>query len=60
MAQYTIDNLTFGFSIEAIRKSYSKKEEFVNTLLDMHPTVSTKLKKVLDKVWYEAFPNSET
>ena len=59
MARYTIDDLTFGFSIEAIRKRYSKKEEFVQPLLEAYPTVKTKLKKVLDKVWDEAYPQRD-
>ena len=56
MARYTIDDLTFGFSIEAIQKRYSKKEDFVTPLLEAYPTVKNKLKKVLDNVWDEAFP----
>jgi len=56
MARYTIDDLTFGFSIEAIRKRYAKKEDFVTPLLEAYPTVKAKLKKVLEKVWGEAFP----
>ena len=59
MERYTIDNLTFGFSVEAIRNRYLKKEDFVQPMLEAYPTVKTKLKKVLDKVWDEAFPQKE-
>jgi len=54
---YTIGNLSFGFSLDSIRKRYSVKEDFFNDTIKAHVKADkTKLKKVLEKVWTEAFP----
>jgi hypothetical protein len=58
---YTVDGYSFGFSIKSIRKRYTEKENFFNDIINAHPDVNkTKLKKVLERVWNEAFPQEET
>ena len=56
----TIDNVTFGFSSEGIRQNYSKKDDFVDDIYKAYPDVNkTRLKKVLDRVWDEAFAQKD-
>lgn len=57
---YTIGNHSIGFSIESIRKRYSKKEAFVTDVSNQNEHIEKKaLVKVLDKVWEEAYPKEE-
>ncbi len=55
---YTIGSRSFGFSLEAIRRNYLKKEDFYEDVIRVcGNTDKAKLKKVLSKVWDEAFPD---
>lgn len=55
-AKYSIDNCTFSFCAESIRKRYSKKEDFIKDMIRSHPHVDAKrLKDLLEKVWKEVF-----
>lgn len=57
---YTIGSYTIGFSLDGIRKKYSKKEDFIKDITKSNENIDkAKLKKVLDKVWKEAFPQEE-
>lgn len=57
---YTIGMYTIGFSLDSIRQRYSKKEDFVGDIIKANEGIDkAKLKKVLDKVWNEAFPQEE-
>lgn len=59
--KYTIGKSTFGFSIDGIRKRYSKKEDFVSDMTKAYPEINKKdLSKVLNRVWEEAFPQKES
>lgn len=58
-AIYTVGNISFGFSLDSIRERYSNKEDFVRDISEAHNIDKAKLKKVLDKVWKEAFPQKE-
>ena len=50
--RYTVDNVTFGFSMDSIRRNYVNKDSFVNDITVAYPDVDAKkLKKVLEKVW---------
>lgn len=57
---YTIGNHSIGFSLDSVRNNYSKKEDFVGDVIKANENIDkAKLKKVLDKVWKEAFPQEE-
>ena len=57
---YTIGNRSFGFSLEAIRRNYLRKEDFFEAVIRANENVDKiKLKKVLSKVWNEAFPDED-
>lgn len=56
---YTVGNISFGFSLDSIRERYSNKDDFIRDVYDAHDIDKAKLKKVLDKVWKEAFPQKE-
>ena len=50
--RYTVDNVTFGFSMDSIRRNYASKDSFVNDMTKAYPDVDAKkLKKVLENVW---------
>ncbi len=56
-----IGNHAIGFSIENIRTNYTEKETFMNEVLTAHPDIDKrKLNPVLERVWKEAFPETET
>jgi hypothetical protein len=58
--KYFIDGSTFAFSLDGVRNRYSEKEDFLDDFMKAHPKVNrAKLKKVLEKVWIEAFPQEE-
>jgi hypothetical protein len=60
MATYNFDGCSVGFSIDSIRRRYSRKDDFFADIAGANPGVNkTKLKKVLEKVWSEAFPQWE-
>ena len=60
-AIYNIGEHSFGFSIESIRRNYSAKDDFVRDITGANLKADkVKLKKVLDIVWNEAFPQKET
>jgi hypothetical protein len=50
---------SINFSIESVRKRYTDKNVFVSDMLAAHDGMFEEkdLKKALDKVWKEAFPN---
>lgn len=57
---YTIDEYSIGFSIASIRRQYTKKDDFVKDITAANDKMDkAKLKKVLDKIWNEAFPQKE-
>ena len=59
-AKYVIGTHTFGFSLAGIRAGYGKKADFIRDITHAHPDADkTKLKKVLEEVWSEAFPQEE-
>lgn len=58
---YTIEGHSLGFSLDSIRKRYSNKEDFFADIIASNEKINkARLKKVLDKVWNEAFPQEET
>jgi hypothetical protein len=57
---YNIDGFSFGFSVKNIRLRYTRKEDFFSDIIRANAAVNEeKLKKVLEKVWSEAFPQGE-
>jgi hypothetical protein len=61
--KFTIGNTVTGFSIESVRLRYTDKNVFVADMLASHGDMvkgeeeERLLKKALDKVWKEAFPD---
>jgi hypothetical protein len=57
--KFTVDGKTIDFSIESVRKRYTDKNVFVSVMLADHDGMFEEkgFKKVLDKVWKEAFPS---
>jgi hypothetical protein len=60
IAKHTIGNHTFGFSEAGIRARYGKKADFIRDTVKAHPDVDEpKLKKILETVWSDIFPDRE-
>jgi hypothetical protein len=58
--KHFIDGSAFAFSIDGVRERYSEKDVFFDDIMRTHPKVNkAKLKKALEKVWSEAFPQVE-
>ena len=58
--KYTIGGYSIGFSLDSIRKRYSKKEDFIADVTKANKSIEKKeLNKVLNRVWDEAFPKEE-
>ena len=56
--KYNIDGSIFEFSEDAIKLNYLKKDEFIADVYTSNPNVNkAKLKKALDRVWNEIYPN---
>jgi len=58
--KFNIENTSIDFNVERIRKDYSSKEAFFSDMILTHNTIEEKeFKKVLERVWKEAFPKNE-
>ncbi|MCL1933053.1 MAG: hypothetical protein FWF53_04470 [Candidatus Azobacteroides sp.] len=58
--KFNIGNTTVDFNVERIRKEYPGKEAFFSDMISAHGMIEEKdFKKVLERVWKEAFPKNE-